>query len=112
MPPKLDHINIDQLHCRYDFKAPFKKSSPVSRDFEAQISICSDSLSVVAGVVRILTAAAKISIVLIKFSRTIKDAPQQANVVVTGISDMSVVLSQLQASFSAKKLVTDHDHLC
>ena len=56
-----------------------------------------DPLSIAAGVVGTLTAAAQISSVLIKFTKSAKDAPQQARVIITEVSDMSGILSHLQS---------------
>ena len=56
----------------------------------------SDPLSVAAGVVGVVTAAAQISSLLIKFTTSTIAAPQQAKVVLTEVSDISVILSQLQ----------------
>ena len=57
----------------------------------------SDPLSIAAGVVGILTAAAQISSLLIKFTKATKDAPQQARVIVTEVNDTSGILSHLQS---------------
>ena len=56
-----------------------------------------DPLSIAAGVAGILTAAAQISSLLIKFTKTAKDAPQQARVIITEVSDTSRILSHLQS---------------
>ena len=56
----------------------------------------SDPLSVAAGVVGVITAAAQISSLLIKFTRSTITAPQQAKVVLTEVSDIGVILLQLQ----------------
>ena len=56
----------------------------------------SDPLSVAAGVVGIVTAAAQISSLLIKFTISTIAAPQQAKIVLTEVSDIGVILSQLQ----------------
>lgn len=57
----------------------------------------SDPLSVAAGVVGVLTAAAQISSRLVRFARTVKAAPEQARVVATEVSDLSGILSHLQS---------------
>lgn len=56
----------------------------------------SDPLSVAAGVVGVVTAAAQISSLLIKFTKSTIAAPQQARIVLTEVSDIGVVLSHLQ----------------
>ena len=56
----------------------------------------SDPLSIAAGVVGIVTAAAQISSLLIKFTLSTIAAPQQAKIVLSEVSDISVILSQLQ----------------
>ena len=56
----------------------------------------SDPLSVAAGVIGIVTAAAQISSLLIKFTAKVKDAPKQASVVLTEVNDTSTILAQLQ----------------
>lgn len=56
----------------------------------------SDPLSVAAGVIGIVTAAAQISSLLIKFTAKVKDAPRQASIVLTEVSDTSAILAQLQ----------------
>lgn len=63
----------------------------------------SDPLSIAAGVVGILTAAAQISSVLIKFARSAKGALHQAQVIITEIHDTSGVLSHLQAFLLGKE---------
>ena len=57
----------------------------------------SDPLSLAAGVVGILTAAAQISKLLIQFTKASRNAPTQARHVITEVSDTSVILSQLQS---------------
>lgn len=57
----------------------------------------SDPLSVVAGVAGVVTAAAHISSLLIKFTKSTIAAPQQAQVVLTEVSDIDGILSQLQS---------------
>ena len=56
----------------------------------------SDPLSVAAGVIGIVTAAAQISSLLVKFTAKVKNAPQQASVLLTEVSDTSRLLAQLQ----------------
>ena len=56
-----------------------------------------DPLSIAAGCVGVLTAAAQISSLLIKFTNNTKNAPDQARVVLTEVSDVSGILSQLQS---------------
>lgn len=57
----------------------------------------SDPLSIAAGVVGVITAAAQISLLLTKFTKSTIAAPQQARVVITEVSDIHVILSQLQS---------------
>ena len=57
----------------------------------------SDPLSIAAGVVGILTAAAQISTILIQFTKASRNAPNQARHIITEVSDTSVILSQLQS---------------
>ncbi|KAI4185820.1 MAG: hypothetical protein LQ346_005816 [Caloplaca aetnensis] len=56
-----------------------------------------DPLSLAAGVVGILTAAAQISSLLIDFTRSSKDAPQAARAVLTEVNDISSTLAHLQS---------------
>lgn len=56
-----------------------------------------DPLSIAAGVVGILTAAAQISTLLIQFTKASRNAPNQARHIITEVSDTSVILSQLQS---------------
>ncbi|KAL8687293.1 MAG: hypothetical protein Q9218_006493 [Villophora microphyllina] len=55
-----------------------------------------DPLSIAAGVVGVLTAAAQISSLLIEFTKNSKNAPQTARIVLSEVSDISGTLSQLQ----------------
>ena len=57
----------------------------------------SDPLSIAAGVSGVLIAAAQISSLLIKFTRSTIAAPRHAQVVLTEASDISGILSQLQS---------------
>lgn len=57
----------------------------------------SDPLSIAAGVVGVVTAAAQISILLTKFTKSLIGDPQQAKVVLAEVSDISVILTQLQS---------------
>ncbi len=57
----------------------------------------SDPLSIAAGVVGVLTAAAQISLILTKFTKSTIAAPQQAQVVLTEVSDIGGILSHLQS---------------
>lgn len=50
-----------------------------------------------AGVIGVVTAAAKISSILIKFTKSTIAAPQQAQVVLTEVSDIGGILSHLQS---------------
>ena len=56
-----------------------------------------DPLSITAGVVAILSAAAQISSLVIDFSRTVESAPSQAQVVITEVNDISGILPQLRS---------------
>ncbi|KAL8997640.1 MAG: hypothetical protein Q9169_003119 [Polycauliona sp. 2 TL-2023] len=56
-----------------------------------------DPLSLAAGTIGILTAAAQISSLLIKFVGKCKDAPQSAHAVLTEVNDISGTLSHLQS---------------
>ena len=56
----------------------------------------SDPLSIAAGVVGILTAAAQISTLLIQFTKASKNASVQARHVLTEVNDISGILSHLQ----------------
>lgn len=57
----------------------------------------SDPLSIAAGVIGVVTAAAQISSILVKFTKSTIAAPQQAHVVLTEVSHISAILSQLQS---------------
>ena len=57
----------------------------------------SDPLSVAAGVAGVVVAAAQISSLLIKFTKSTIAAPQQAKVVLTEVSDIGGILSHLQS---------------
>ena len=57
----------------------------------------SDPLSIAAGVVGVLTAAAQISSLLTKFTKSTIAAPQQAQVVLTEVNDIGGILSHLQS---------------
>ena len=57
----------------------------------------SDPLSVAAGIVGIVTAVAQVSVLLTRFTKSTIAAPQQAQVVLTEISDIGEILSQLQS---------------
>ena len=57
----------------------------------------SDPLSLAAGVIGVVTAAAQISSILIKFTRSTIKAPQQAQIVLAEVNDMEGILSQFQS---------------
>lgn len=57
----------------------------------------SDPLSIAAGVVGVLTAAAQMSLILTKFTKSTIAAPQQARVVLNEVSDIGGILSHLQS---------------
>ena len=56
-----------------------------------------DPLSIASGCVGVLTAAAQITSILIKFTKDTKNAPDQARVVLAEVSDINGILSQLQS---------------
>ncbi len=56
-----------------------------------------DPLSIAAGVVGILTAAAQLSSLLIKFTKSVSEAPQQARIIIAELSDTTGILSHLQS---------------
>ena len=56
-----------------------------------------DPLNIAAGVIGVVTAAAQISSILIKFTKSTISAPQQAQVVLIEVSDISGILSVLQS---------------
>lgn len=79
--------------CAHDFLA---LSSNTKQPYEEM----ADPLSIAASCVGILTAAAHISSLLIKFTSTAKHAPEQsqaAQAVLTEVGDISGILSQLQS---------------
>ena len=57
----------------------------------------SDPLSIAAGVVGILTAAAQISTLLINFTKATRNAPSRARHIITEVNDISGTLSHLQS---------------
>ena len=57
----------------------------------------SDPLSVATGIVGVVTAAAQVSILLTRFTKSTIAAPQQAQVVLAEVSDIGEILSQLQS---------------
>ena len=59
--------------------------------------IMPDPLSIAAGVVGVVTAAAQISSILIKFTKSTIKAPQQAQIVLAEVNDIEGILSQLQS---------------
>ena len=65
----------------------------------------SDPLSIAAGVIGILTAAAQISSLLINFTRASIDAPDQARIIATEVSDTSGILSHLQSFLLGKEFL-------
>lgn len=56
-----------------------------------------DPLSIAAGVIGILTAAAQVSHLLIDFTKNSKDTPQTARTVLTEVNEISGTLSYLQS---------------
>lgn len=57
----------------------------------------SDPLSIAAGVIGIITAAAQISSLLTNFTRQTNSAPKQASIVLTEVTETSGILSHLQS---------------
>lgn len=57
----------------------------------------SDPLSIAAGVVGVLTSAAQISILLIRFTNASRNGPAQARHFLTEVGDISGILSHLQS---------------
>ena len=57
----------------------------------------SDPLSIAAGIVGLITAAAQVSLILTKFMNSTITAPRQAQVVLTEVSDIGGILSHLQS---------------
>ena len=55
-----------------------------------------DPLSIASGVVGIVAAAAKISLLLARFTKNTIAAPKQAKIVLSEVSDVGGILSQLQ----------------
>ena len=56
-----------------------------------------DPLSVAAGLAGVVTAAAQISTLLIKFTKKVKDAPKEAHTILNEVTDTSRILSRLQS---------------
>lgn len=71
----------------------------------------SDPLSITAGVIGIITAAAQISSLLINFTRQSKRAPRQAVIVLTEVTETSGILSHLQ-SFLLGTETADQSRTC
>ena len=65
----------------------------------------SDPLSIAAGVVGILTAAAQISTLLIQFTKASRNAAVQARHVLTEVNDISGILSHLQTFLIGQEYV-------
>ena len=71
-----------------------------------------DPISAAASVVGLLGAAAKVSEVLIKFIRNVKQAPKLARNVLMEVSDISACLNQLQLYLQgALSTSTSHEQL-
>lgn len=62
-----------------------------------------DPLSIAAGVVGLLTAAAQISTLLATFTASTKNAPEAARVVLTEVGDIEGILKQLQSFLEGKE---------
>ena len=56
-----------------------------------------DPLSIAAGVIGVLTAAAQISSLLVGFSKSTKNAPAQARQILVEVNETSGILSHLQS---------------
>ena len=52
-----------------------------------------DPLGIASGCIEVLTAAAQISSTLIKFTKDVKNAPEQARIILAEVSDISGILS-------------------
>ena len=65
-----------------------------------------DPLSIAAGCIGISTAAAQISSMLIKVTKDVKNAPEQARLMLAEVSDVSGILSQLQSFLLRSSAVT------
>lgn len=63
----------------------------------------SDPLSIAAGVVGVLHAAAEVSSLLIRFTRASKYAPANARQIMTEVSDISGILTHLQSFLLGKE---------
>lgn len=63
-----------------------------------------DPLSIALGVVGIVTAAAQITSLLIKFTRSTKNAPEQARQVLIEVTDTNAIMPQLQSYLLARKV--------
>ncbi|KAL8672932.1 MAG: hypothetical protein Q9168_002638 [Polycauliona sp. 1 TL-2023] len=64
-----------------------------------------DPLSIAAGVIGILTAAAQVSHLLIDFTKNSKNAPQTARTVLTEVNEISGTLTHLQSFLLGSKAV-------
>lgn len=62
-----------------------------------------DPLSIAAGVIGILVAAAHISSLLFEFTSTSKDAPQSARAVLTEVNDIKSTLEHLRSFLSGNE---------
>lgn len=71
----------------------------------------SDPLSIAAGVIGIITAAAQISSLLTNFTRQTNSAPKQASIVLTEVTETSGILSHLQ-SFLLGTETADQSRTC
>ena len=81
----------------------FSKTEGFDSRFEAlqpqptYFLIMADPLSIAAGVVGVVTAAAQISALLSKFTKSTIAAPRQAQVVLAEVSDIGEILSDVQS---------------
>ncbi|KAL9034764.1 MAG: hypothetical protein Q9180_005226 [Flavoplaca navasiana] len=62
-----------------------------------------DPLSIAAGVIGILTAAAQISSLLIDFSKNSRDAPQTARIILAEVNGISGTLTHLRSFLLGKE---------
>ena len=63
-----------------------------------------EPLSITAGVVGLVMAAAQTSFVLARYTKRVIAAPQQAKTILSEVNDIGVILSQLQSFFLGFKL--------
>lgn len=64
-----------------------------------------DPLSISAGVVGLLTAAAQVTSTLIRFTKDIRDAPMQAQIVLNEVTEITIILHQVQLFLNGSKAI-------